>query len=451
ARLRNGSYGPRSVAAFTPSLGAGNPVEYTGAVTAMKEDCPMNRLGIALVCLATVTLPSWAQITLSGSWEMSLALLPSTALEKAVLTLSMGFSGWTVSSVSTFNNSGFAHQEFQLKGTFGFFSVSGAMAFNPTNSSTVTVQFPPGCTPQTASFTLNPPEYSWAWIKPEFSFAGVTFSAMVEHWLYPYIPPYAPEATLNCNPNITGEICWPCCESTSYMRYTLMAAVPPISFTGRFEDCCTGIVFKDFSIKLTNVSLCCGVAYNAELYFTKAGFQYVKFTGLNLLGICCGFSLDISATFTAGGKEVTVTPKWQGLGDVCVQVFGDVLMNGYTFSGLAIYGYRIKCTLGDCNFIEFLTVVDLSNIDEVERIVGDIFTGDEYELIRFGLCGQGCCGGKYHVRVDVYFAQSGSLFDISRALVRTEIPLLANLVFTGSFGLPALGAPTLSVGMIFKF
>ncbi len=411
----------------------------------------MNRLGIAVVCLLGLALPASAQVTLGGSWEMSLTLLPTTALEKAILTLSLGFSGWTVSSVSTFNNSGFAHQEFQLKGTFAFFGMSGAMAFNPTNSSTVTVQFPPGCDPQTASFTLNPPEYAWAWIKPEFNLAGVSFSAMVEHWLYPYIPPYAPEASRNCDPSIEGEICWPCCESMAYMRYTLTAAVPPISFVGRFEDCCTGIVFKDFAIRLTEVSLCCGVAYNAELYFTKAGFQHVKFVGTNLLGLCCGFSLDIGITFTAGGKEVTVTPRWQGLGDVCVQVFGDVLWDGYVFSGLAIYGYRIKCTLGECNFIEFITVVDLQKIDEVEKIIGDVFRNDEYEVIRLGLCGLGCCGGRYHVRVDIYFAESGSLFDMSRALVRTEIPLLANLVFTGSFGLPSSGNPTLSVGMIFRF
>lgn len=235
------------------------------------------------------------------------------------------------------------------------------------------------------------------------------------------------------------------------MRYTLTAAVPPISFIGRFEDCCTGIVFKDFSIKLTDVSLCCGVAYNAELYFTKSGFQYVKFTGTNLLGICCGFSLDIGLTFTATAKEVTVTPKWQGLGDVCVQVFGDLLWNGQTISGLAVYGYRIKCTLGDCNFVEFVTVLDPANIGEVEKILGDIFQNDEYELIRLGLCGLGCCGGKYYVRVDIYFSQSGTLFGMSRALVRTEIPLLANLVFIGAFGLPASGNPTLSVGMIFTF
>jgi len=409
----------------------------------------MNRLWVVVVCAAAVAVPCSAQ--LSGSWEMSLALLPATSLDKAVLSLSYSTLGWKVTSVSAFNNSGFVHQEFRLNGSLGFFGISGAMAFNPTNTGPVTVVFPTGCTPQTASFTLNPPEYMWAWIKPELSFAGVTLSAMVEHWLYPYIPSYAPEAALNCDSTLPDEICWPCCESLSYMRYTLTAAVPPVAFIGRFEDCWTGIAFKDFSITLTDVSLCCGVTYNAELYFTKAGFQYVKVIGKNLLGICCGFSLDIGLTFTVTGKEVTITPKWQGVGDICVQIFGDVLWDGNVFSGLAIYGYRIACTLAECNFIEFVTVTDLDQIDEVEKLLGDIFEDDEYELIRLGICGLGCCGGKYYVWVTIYFAESGSLFGMSRAKVRTEIPLLANLVFTGTFGLPATGAPSLSVGMVFNF
>ncbi|MDD5452866.1 MAG: hypothetical protein PHZ21_01110 [Candidatus Bipolaricaulis sp.] len=412
----------------------------------MKEVLPMRRLGIALVCAAAVTVPSMAQ--LSGSWEMSLVLLPANSLEKAVLTLAYSTSGWSVSSVSTFNNSGYAEQEFRLRGSLGFLGVTGAMAFNPSDTGPVDVVFRPGCDPQTKSFTLSSPEYMWGWIKPELSFSGIVFSALIEHWLYPYIPRYAEEAKLDCDTGLADEVCWPCCESSSYMRYTLTASVDLIAFIGRFEDCCTGIMFKDFSITLTDVSLCCGVAYDAELYFTKAGFQYVEFVGKNLLGLCCGFSLDVSLKFTVDGKQVGITPKWHGLGEACVEVFGDVIFNDHVFQGVEVYGYRLSCTLAECNTIEFLSALDP---EKVEELIGDVFEDGEYESIRFGICGLGCCGGRYYVKVDVYFSESGSLFGISRAKVRTEIPLLANLIFVGSFSLPVAGDPSLSVGMVFSF
>ncbi|MBC7084647.1 MAG: hypothetical protein H5T95_14395, partial [Firmicutes bacterium] len=382
------------------------------------------------------------------SWEMSLVLLPSTSLEEATLTLTYGAYGWSVSSVSTFNNNGYAKQEFRLRGSLGFFGVAAAMAFNPSNPGPVNVVFRSGCDPQTASFVLSPPEYMWGWIKPEFSLAGITFSALVEHWLYPYIPGDAEEANLDCDTGLNDEICWPCCESSSYMRYTLTAAADPIAFIGRFEDCCRGIMFRDFSITLTGVSFCCGVAYDAELYFTKAGFQHIEFVGKNLLGLCCGFSIDVSLKFTVDGKQVGVTPKWHGLGEACVEVFGDVIFVDNVFTGVEIYGYRFSCTLAECNTIEFLTALDP---EKVEQIIGDVFEEDEYEIIKFGICGLGCCGGMYHVTVNIHFAESGSLFGISRAKVRTEIPLLANLVFVGFFSLPVAGAPSLSVGMVFSF
>ncbi len=409
----------------------------------------MRRLGFVLVCAAVMALPSVAQ--LSGSWEMSLVLLPATSLEKAVLTLSYGFAGWLASSISTFNSTGYAQQEFRLRGSLGFLGISGAMAFNPSNVGPVDVVFPPGCDPQTSSYTLHPPEYMWAWIKPEFTFAGITLSAMLEHWLYPYNPynPDYPWAMTDLTTEIEEKE-WPCCETASYMRYTMEASVAPIAFVTRFEDCCTGIMFRDFSITLTDVSLCCGVTYDAKLYFTKAGFQYMEFMGKNLLGVCCGFSMDISLKFTVSGKMVKVTPKWQGWGEVCVQVFGDVLYDEdyFTFYGLEIYGFRLACTLAECNTIEFITAM---NVEEVEKILGDIFEADEYELIKFGICGMGCCGGKYYVTVDVFFSTSGSLFGLSRAKVRMDIPLLANLIFTGSFTLPVSGAPSLGIGGIFSF
>ncbi len=136
------------------------------------------------------------------------------------------------------------------------------------------------------------------------------------------------------------------------------------------------------------------------------------------------------------------------MGEACVEVFGDLIFVDHVFTGVEIYGYRLSCTLAECNTIEFLTALDP---EKVEEIIGDVFEPGEYESIRFGICGLGCCGGKYYVTVDIYFSESGGLFGISRAKARIEVPLLANLVFVGSFSLPVAGTPSLSVGMVFDF
>ncbi len=404
----------------------------------------MRRIGVWVV-LCAVVWPAMGQ--LSGRWEVGITLFPGPTLDKGVLTLTYSFGTWYASSISTFTSLGYTAQEFQLGGSLGPLGISGGMSFNPSQTGSVVVEFPPSCDPQTASYSLNPPEYMWAWIKPELSFTGIELSLELEHWRYPYVPP-----KYWANPNVP-EYKWPCCEpstpaTSSYMRYTWTLAYKPVALVARFEDCCYGIMFKDFSFTLKDVALCCSISYDAELYFTKQGFQYFKFTGENLLALCCGFSFDIGIKFTVEGKEVTLNPKWVGLGEACFQLFGDVVFVNDQIVGLEIYGFRIFCLLGNCTSVEF---VEAYEVDEVEAILGDIFENDENEVIRLRFCGQGCCGGTYHVKVDIFFAPSAGLFNLSRAKVETAVPVLANLIFTGSFSLPATGSPILTVGGILTF
>lgn len=408
----------------------------------------MNRVGIALVCAAAVAVPALAH--LSGSWEASLLILPSSpgvTLETCVLTLAYGVAeGWQISSTSTFGTLGLTAQAFGILGAFGPLSMTGGIEFNPQDMSPVTVTYPPGCSPSTEIVTLSAPAYKSAWLLTKLSLFGVEVGVKLNHWAYPY--------TLDpTDPDDIEDYRWPCCppQTQSYTLLALIIAAPPATLTARFSDCCTGLSFTDVTLTLSGASLCCGITHNIEAYFTKAGFGYLLFT--IDLPLCCGISIEASITYTVAQKTVAVKPKWNGLGQACFEIYGDVLWDDVllTITGLAIYGYRLRCEFSPCSFVEFLTALD---VEKVEAIIGDddLLRGDEFEYVKLGFCGPGCCGGMYTANLALYFQPSGSLFGISRFGAKFGAPLLANFTLYLSFGISAVGDPTtLSVGWTFRF
>ncbi|MCS7240882.1 MAG: hypothetical protein NZ651_06530, partial [Candidatus Bipolaricaulota bacterium] len=137
--------------------------------------------------------------------------------------------------------------------------------------------------------------------------------------------------------------------------------------------------------------------------------------------------------------------------NICIQVYGDVDMDGASIVGIEVYGYKLRCELAPCHFVEFLTVLAPEVVDKVEEIIGDVFEEGELEYTRFGFCGQGCCGSIYTVDATVFFQRGNSLFGFSRVVVDMEVPLLANFSFTSSFTLPSQGDPEMSMGFVFRF
>lgn len=388
-----------------------------------------------------------AQITIGGKFETAIDILPAVQLTKASLTLTVGVQGWSLSSVSAFNATGFYHQSFTLTGTFGPVKFSGEMAFNPSQSDPIVVYFPEDCPTQSASVPITPPDYKWAFFETTFDIFGASLIGRIEHWNYPYIPVWA-------EPYYKEEM-WPCCEPeeipASYMLYSFSFRAPPFYLDLRFADCCTGITFSDLSLGFDDLGLCCGVTFDLKFYFTKAGFQYALIEIQNIPFVCCGFGLDFAIKFTVSGKEVTVRPKWVGVGQLCFQLYGDVIMDGASVVGFNLYGYKIRCDLGPCNYVEFLTVLGPDVVDEVEEIIGDVFEDDETEYIKFSICGEGCCGSQYTVEATVFFSETGSLFGFSRVVVDMSVPLLANFAFTSSFTLPSSGDPSMNMGFVFSF
>jgi len=216
----------------------------------------------------------------------------------------------------------------------------------------------------------------------------------------------------------------------SYMRYTLSAKFGNLEGILRFEDCCCGIMFKDLALKATSLSLCCGITYDAKLSFTKAGFQHLKLSFDDLFSPCCGIFLGLDVEFGTAFKKVSPRFSWPGISG-CFTVYGNAVMSGFAFQGIEIYGWKLRCDIGNCQYVEVLTALNVAKIEEIFQ--ADIFKDDEYEMVKLGFCGPACCGGNWTLTVTAFFGPSGKIFDITRIWVDTWVPIFSNLTLVANF------------------
>ncbi|MBC7093127.1 hypothetical protein H5T53_03860 [Candidatus Bipolaricaulota bacterium] len=380
-----------------------------------------------------------AQLTsLTGDWSLTFRVLPGVELRSSVLNLKTTLNGWTITSKSTFGDTdqvasgtqiGFTEQAFGLSGVFGPFSITSNVAFNAGVTKVRCWECDGAGNWVPTDYVVIPPAYKSADFATSLDFAGIKLDLKVAHWAYPYKCP------------------WPCTQTGSYMLYTVGLTVPPATLEVTFEDCCTGIMFGSATLTLTDVGLCCGITYDFELYFTKEkGVEYFLFEIADLFDFCCGISFDLSVEFGVDYKIVTLTPKFAGFGEGCVTIYADVIgWQQFQFAGLEIYGFKLNCPLGDCSFIEFMTVlaeppVDDATCSQPSWYEGAGFRTNEYEYIKAKFCGPGCCGGTYSVTATAYFAKPGTiqggLFDLSRLMFSASIPVMSNLSFSITAGLP---------------
>ncbi len=392
----------------------------------------MKRALAIAVALCTLGVVGFSQIAFTGKWT---AMLCATNLQTPSFTLTSTLTlnyevvpGITVSSVSGFGTTGFTSQKFTMKGAFGPFSITGNMWFNPAT-----------------------PAYTAADLTTGFDFTGLAVGLTVRHWtpnngrwLSDWWPDESP-----CTDDVADD---------GYLQYIFTTTLSPVTIKARFADCCTGAAFQDVKISLKGIGLCCGITYDASLSFTKAGFQYVTFTVKNFAAICCGISFDLSVKFTVDAKTVSVTPKFAGFGEACFTVYADLDSEGgegedLYLNGIRVDGFSIKCTLGDCNYIEFVTFLSPQHADlYFDPIPFDTVCG-EFEYINLGFCGVGCCGGQWTADLAVYFGTKGGLFDVTRLVYSVSIPIMSNLTVDLSGTVPAASCatPKYCIGWTFTF
>lgn len=367
----------------------------------------MKRALALCMVLTTIGFGAFGLGTISGKWEGGLTILPSPmALTQNKLTLNYSEYGLTFGAILSLLGGTSDTMQFTLSGLFGPFTLGGNMYFD-----------------------FDAPAYTKADVTTKFDFAGIGLSLKVEH--------FAGGTAL------TG--CAQTPEAGS-LRYTLTTTLAPFTIKIVGLDCCTGTFFYNLNVVAKGLALCCGVTYDVTFDFLKTGFNYLDFSLKNVFEICCGISFDAAIRFTTTTKTVSITPKFAGFGEGCFKVYADIPQGATTMPALEIYGWKISCTISDCNTIEFVTA---TNVSKVEAIEGNIFEGNEFEYVKMTFCGSACCGNKWNAGLAVYFASGTTrLFGISRLGFDLTLPLFDNLKVTVAFSSPTTA---LSLGWVFTF
>ncbi|MGY4706462.1 hypothetical protein ACVNPS_01735 [Candidatus Bipolaricaulota sp. J31] len=356
---------------------------------------------------------------ISGSWSGTLDLLPFVGFS-STLKLTYSVAGFDITSTSVFGTS-WTSQSFTVSGAFGPVDVSGSMKFDPSG-----------------------PAYVSTKLDTSLDFAGIALGLSVFH-------------TVD-----TDDYTY--CQTTSKveMVYTITASVDPISLEVNFVDCCDGIEFADLTLELSDLSLCCGIVYDFELYFKKTGFEYVLFSIDKLFELCCGISFGVDVKFGTTYKSVTPSFSWDGITG-CVTVWGDLQLKDpeVGVEGWELGGYKIYCELSECTYLEFVhvfdpTIVPSSISDRLKSYTVDDITVTEDEWIEAGFCGPACCGGTWDVTVAVYFDAGAGydlLFGITRFDVSATVPIMDSLSLSIDYTYAGLATNPveLSVGWKFTF
>ncbi len=374
----------------------------------------MKRALAIAVALCTIGFAGFSQIAIKGSWTATLGLLPSVTLSSN-LSLTYTVAGFDITSTTGFSATGLSSQKFDLKGVFGPFTVTGSMLFD-------------------VAAVL----YDESVLSTSFDFGGIAIGFKAEHWAIP--------------PNQTPTWCTTLAGGAA-LRYTFTGTIAPATVKAVFVDCCTGTAFYNLNVTLKGLGLCCGITYNVEFDFLKSGFNYVKFTGIDI-PLCCGVTLGVTVTYGVDYKTLEVNPSFGGFVDACFTVWGDATFSGYTWFGIEIYGFKIRCTLADCNYIEFVNAFNVTAVNP-KLPTADRFLAacGEFELIKMGFCGAGCCGGKYDVTLRVFFGSGGGIFDITRMVFGVKIPIMSNFTLNidGTMAAASCATTNLSIGWTFTF
>jgi len=347
-------------------------------------------------------------VGLSGLWDGALTLLPTPTLGRNRFEVRprflFGSAPWDLRIAAQFTGTDWTDAQGHFTGSWDALRFGGGLLFNPA----------------IPSYRSGYAVLSGAWEDFRWGFR-------VTHYPLSGTPP-AP-----------------------FLLYTLTLSTADLFVSLRAEER-GGIAFKDLTLQLLKLDLCCGIGAQGMVAFTKEGFSSMRVALADLPLGCCGVAWDFAVTFTPGGKSVEIAPRWAPFCDACVTVYGDILWDdlSFTWGGLALYGYKIRCCWGGCcpqtrthaGYVEFLTAFDPS------RVPGG-FRGEEFEYIKVGACGPGCCGGGYTFEATAYFAPTG-LFGLSRFRISAGIPLSGEFVVTPTLEVAA-GVVTFEVGWRFRF
>jgi hypothetical protein len=330
---------------------------------------------LSLAVVAGLGVASFAQ-TLSGSWETTIGVQPGPPVVLTIdseLIVTYSISGWSFTSDTLIDETGWASQDFAIQGSLGAFSLGSTLVFDPAvplfTSWEVTAGLSFAGVMFGGTFTLEPGVTT-------FDIIGTATAGMVDVTI-----DIAFGDGLGCNFNFGG-----------------------IDITVGFPYCCADIV--------STISFGCDGFVDATF-----GVDGIALPGLPWV------TLDALITFTVDEKTLDITPNFDFGVEGCLDIYMTDPEGGMLFGDIEIVGIGLTCEIGGVEF----TGISFWG----EGAKPGILAGTDYwEAYRIATTDDGCCG-PFTFDVTVYFLDGGALlFDIAELDANMSIQMATQFTFS---------------------
>lgn len=342
-------------------------------------------LVLSLAFVLGLGVASFAQ-TLSGSWDTTIGITPSpVALTiDSELIVTYAVSGWTFTSDTVLDETGWLEQSFDVGGALGAFTIGSTLVFDP------------------AAVLFE----SWE-VTGGLNLVGVVF-----------------EATFTLEPGITGlEIVGSGSAGLVDVTVTLTlgsGAGCDFDFAGvdievSFPFCCADVI--------STISFDCDGFVNATFAVSDIAIPNLPWV-----------TLDALLTFTTDMKTLVISPSFDFGVIACFklyigQVHTDAQGGGAgavigLLGDIQIYGIGLTCDIGGVDF----TGISWWGVGAKPGLLAGTPYWEAYQI---ATSEDACCGGTFEFDITVYFAQGGlQLFDVAAFVANVSVNVTEEFTFT---------------------
>jgi hypothetical protein len=319
---------------------------------------------------------------LTGHWRIDFGIDPQTSSftdafsYSTELLVKYTIADWTFSSLSDFDETGWADQDFSAIGVIGGFTISSALGFDPDV---------PAFDKWTTTMTVE--------------LAGVTFSGTFQL--------YDEDTFL-----------------TLVARGTSGDVDLDATVTFGDDDDPIGDCDLDFSSLRIGVDFpfCCA-EIDSTVYFDCAGFEKAVFQVSDIaIPDFPWVTFDVTVEFTVQTKSLTISPDVD-FSAVCIEFYVGVETSGnLTFEALHFDGFILECDVGN---VEFTAISFWGDFVTKPSILGDY-----WEMYMIEADEDACCG-PFDFEAAVFFEDDHTnLFDIGRFTFDMSIAFTPSVEFS---------------------
>jgi hypothetical protein len=367
-------------------------------------------LVLAILCAFGLGAGVFAQGTLSGSWDTSICIdpqVPEFTGFDSTLTVEYGISGWTFSSISTFDITGWIGQEFTVDGVLGAFTLASDVVFDPVGAL-----------------------FSYWYNSATVNIAGVAldFQTVLE------------DATgFGMALGVSGGAADLTFGATLYINSVAQDGPPPLAVVAGYCFCFTSIEFE------LTFPFCCIDLVDVTLGFSTGGFDGITFAINDIVFPNLPWMVwDLALTFDdqTNGKILTLTPALN-LGDfACFTVYATFCDIEGCVTGIDIYGIGMECEFNGCTF---------STISSLDPAWNEDLIGYEAYWEKFCITcgGDSCCGGAFSFEVCTYFSETSTmLFDWAQTDISLSFGISSNFDLTTDLTVTDAGFVNWCIGFV---